>query len=349
MEFDSLIIADWPRGLYLAKELSTKGDKTAYLEITPYLKRPFPLFMRGESQEKAFLEKLGFLSLQEEGFCFLSSGGVFLAREQTLKEKLKSLSKNRAFNKSSLQESLFSYLENNLAGRVFQFNDSYLSQDKLNLFSDCFLFEPSFRKKQDFQKNQISFLSMSLDQLYLSVIPKEISSKQVYQSQTEFLIKKHLGLSAKNLFCLSDRLLNLTHPADFQWKACFFKADLGAYESVIPEHFVIIKELFFPWCYDNLLSVFQKKGVLELWMRLPFEREETEFIKKAQQNLEDFFPGAYFQFKKQELLKSFYVYGKEILNSYDSPLTKNSKDFFQASLCQDISHEIQLTKKLIKT
>ena len=159
MEFDSLVIADWPRGLRLAKQLSWKGDKTAYLEITPYLKKPFPLFL-DDSKEKTFLENLGFLSPLEEGFCFLNSESVLFFKElaQNKKEssegeRQKGLKfKDKLLNKSVLKENLLAYLGRNLAGRVFQFNDSCISEDSLPLFSDCFLFEPSLRKKEEFQK-----------------------------------------------------------------------------------------------------------------------------------------------------------------------------------------------------
>ena len=408
MEFDSLIIADWPRGLRLAKQLSLKGRKTAYLEISPYFKRPFPLFLE-DSKEKDFLKSLGFLHSQEEGFCLLSPEGVYLAKEQgQKKEKERRLKfKKPALNRTFLKENLFSSLAQNLTARVFDFNDSYFSEDSLPLFSDCFLFEPSLRKKQEFNKSQpqITFLSLSLDDLkqmlpstpsnFITsttasgsvssnssgssahsvsfagplisgkpVLPAAvqpfagISSKQKSSYklllQKEFLsgIKNHFSCSAKYTFCLSDRVMSLILPdkADFQWRASFFSADLDGYESIIPEHFLGIKQFLFPWCYDNLLSVFQKKGILEVWMRLPIDRDEREFVKKAQENLESFFPGAKFQLKNQNPLKSFYVYGKEILNSSDSPFAymQNSQDFFQASLAQDIRKEIQLSQTLIE-
>ena len=361
MEFDSLIIADWPRGLHLAKQLSLKDQKIAYLEISPYFKRPFPLFLE-DSKEKDFFISLGFLHSQEEGFCLLSPEGVYLAKEQGQKKgkerqlKFKKLVLDRTF----LKEKLFSCLAQNLTARVFDFNDSYFSEDSLPLFSDCFLFEPSLRKKQEFNKNQpqITFLSISLDNLKQNLSFAGISSKQksFYKSllQKELLsrIKNHFSCSAKNIFCLSDRVMNLilSDKADFQWRVSFFSADLDGYASIIPEHFLGIKQFLFPWCYDNLLSVFQKKGILEVWMRLPIDRDKREFVKKAQENLESFFPGAKFQLKNQNPLKSFYVYGKEILNSSDSSFTyiQNSQDFFQASLAQDIRKEIQLSQTLIE-
>ena len=119
MDFDSLIIADWPRGLYLVKQLNAKGKKTAYLEITPYLKKPFPLFL-DESKEKNFLENLGFLSFQEEGFCFLSPEGVRFFKQKDQNKTQEDLKFKTSFlKKSFLKDNLFSYLGQNLAGRVF--------------------------------------------------------------------------------------------------------------------------------------------------------------------------------------------------------------------------------------
>ena len=354
MEFDSFIIADWPRGLHLAKQLSLKGRKIAYLEISPYFKRPFPLFL-DDSKEKDFLKSLGFLHSQEEGLCLLSPEGVYLAKEQGQKrEKERQLKfKKPALNRTFLKENLFSCLAQNLTARVFDFNNSYFSEDSLPLFSDCFLFEPSLRKKQEFNKSQpqITFLSLSLDDLK-QILPSTPSNKSLLQKEFLSGIKNHFSCSAKNIFYLSDRVMSLTLPdkADFQWRASFFSADLDGYESIIPKHFLGIKQFLFPWCYDNLLSVFQKKGILEVWMRLPIDRDEREFVKKAQENLESFFPGAKFQLNPKNPLKSFYVYGKEILDSSDSPFTymQNAQDFFQASLAQDINKEIQLSQTLIE-
>ena len=312
----------------------------------------------------------------------------------------------------------------------FDFNDSCFSRDSLSLFSDCFLFEPSFRKKEEFKKDhsKIYFFSKKLEDL--------IKKKSQALGEEGFnLIKNQLedlGVSAKNIFCFSDRVMQLafSNRTMFQWQAVFFDADLGGYESVVPNHFLGIKQLLFPWCYDNLMSVFQKKGILEVWMRLPLDRDtgkespkisdnkacknnsnshgdknyptlfkgqETvnpenqsqfkgdskdqtviydtanqtkmnlpkkeekdsfkkspknhrEFVKKAQENLESFFPGAKLQLKEQAPLESFYVYEKEILNTSISPFTymQNCQDFFQASLAYDIKKEIQLSQNWIE-
>jgi len=365
MEFDSLIIADWPRALSLAKELSTQGERIAYFEISPYLKRPFPLFL-SNSEEKTFLESLGFLSPLTEGFCFLSEEGVFLMKEQL--ETLKSYPK--LLNNSFIKKPLVSYLEQNLAGRVFEFNDSRLSKDKLDLLSSGFLFEPDFRKKKEFQKKhpEISFFNIDWDDISSSDSVSGYDSSSYSSREVPSLdllmgkIKKHSHVFAKKSFCLSDRVMSFIHKPSFQWKAFVFKADLGGYESVIPDHFIAIKRTLFPWCYDNLLSVFLKKGNLELWMRLPPEKEIRESLKEAQTHLESLFPGANFEITNPEPLKSFCVYGEEFLKTRTKSLVKpwtkyrlksssvfymqNLGSFFQASLDQDIKTEIEFSQSL---
>lgn len=333
MDFDSLVVADWPRGLDLAKKLSSQGHKIAYLEVSPYFKNPFPLFLKS-SGKKAFLESLGFLSLLEQGFCLLSPEGVWLFKEILQQEKNsgggrpKGLKfRSPVLNKSSLREKLFAYLGRNLAGHVFEHNDSCFNEDELPLFSDCFLFEPSVRKKKEFEKNHpaVQFFKISLEELQsLAFVKKSFTSKE---EKILSQIKKHLDLTAKNIFCFSDRVFRLTLPIEpvFQWKAVVFLADLGGYEEAVPEHFLGIKQLLFPWCYDNLMSVFQKKGVLEVWMRLPLDKDWVEFAKKAQAHLESFFPGGRFQLKNQSPAGGFYVYGKEILKLPPSAFAYNKE------------------------
>ena len=369
MDFDSLVIADWPRGLNLAQKRVAQGKKTAYLEISPYLKQPFPLFM-SELKEKVFLESLGFLSQQADGLCCMHSDGVLFLKDKLhnlyKKEKrdvFKSTGLNHTrLNQSHLKEELLAYLGRNLAGRVFKFNDSHLSQEELPIVSDLFFFEPSLRKKNDFEKNnpQIQFFKTGLESFQKKTntcltenkksFPKKAktSLKASFYLQQDHLNRIHnqleaLDISAKNIFCLSDRLMHFILPqkASFQWQACFFKADLGGYELSIPQHFLIIKQLLFPWCYDNLMSVFQRKGLLEVWMRLAVDKDSSEFVKKAQKNLESFFPGARFQLAKHEPLKSFYVYEEDFVSSATPPFCylQNSTDFFQGSLMEDLKNE----------
>ena len=351
--------------------------------MTPYLKQPFPILLN-ESEEKVFLESLGFLYSQEEGLCLLSSEAVWLLKEKSHYKKhykearKKDLQfKQNLLNKSTLKENLFSYLGKNLAGRVFKFNDSHLSEKELPIFSDLFVFEPSLRKKADFEKNNshIQFFKTDLepfqkktntnlesinlestkDKAVLESFQKNLKTrpKTSFYLQQENLnrVQSHLevlGISARNIFCLSDRLMNFILPqkANFQWQASFFSADLGNYESSLPEHFLIIKQLLFPWCYDNLMSVFQKKGILEVWMRLLIDKDSSEFVEKAKKNLESFFPGASFHLTNHDSLKSFYVYEEDFVNSATPPFSylQSSKDFFQGNLMEDLKKERELAQ-----
>ena len=356
MDFDSLVIADWPRGLNLAQKLVAQGKTTAYLEISPYLKQPFPIFI-SELKDKVFLESLGFLSQQEDGLCCIHSDGVLFLKENLhnlyKKEKRSGFKfQSTSLNQSHLTENLLSYLKRNLAGRVFKFNDSHLSQEELPVASDLFFFEASLRKKKDFEKNnpQIQFFKIGLEAFQKkskSYLAKDHLKTSFYLQQEHLNEIQNqldaLDISTRNIFCLSDRLMNFILPqkASFQWQACFFSADLGTYEPSLPEHFLIIKQLLFPWCYDNLMSVFQRKGLLEVWMRLLLDKDSSEFVKKAQKNLESFFPGASFQLVKYEPLKSFYVYEEDFVSSATPPFCylQNSKDFFQGSLMEDLKKE----------
>ncbi|MBC6414951.1 MAG: hypothetical protein GDA46_00950 [Bdellovibrionales bacterium] len=333
IDFDVLIVGDWPKGFYLAQQFSLKNEKVAYIELTPFLKNPFPVFLNESYPlEKVFLENLGFLSFQEGGLCFLTSEEVSFFQERKRDRNL-GLSKTNLFKKEML-----SYLSSNLTSKVFEFNNSYLSEESLDLFSDCFLFEPSLRKKEEIKKKypKIHFFSAQTKDLLLK--DKQI----VFQD-----------IVAKKTFCLTDRIKDISNKADWKWRAYFFQRNLDSYESILPKHFLCIKNFFSPWCYDNLMSVFLRGEVLEVWMRLPLTVNQNEFVKKAQNNLESFFPGAEFHLRDSSFLESFCIYGKtalEIPSKKSSGFyVQNCQDFFQGDLVHEINSEIKLWDKLQKS
>lgn len=343
--FDSVIFASWPRGLYLAKQLSEKERKVAYVEIWPRQKNPFGFFGDEQFQEaKEFLEALGFLSSQEGGFCLLSSDGIWpfqnmremANRHPVLKRPLK---------KGSFKDHWLAYLSFNLAGKVFEHNNSDFSDRGLNFYSDYFLFEPSFKKIKQFQRDQ-SHIS------FYSFYPEEVSFNE---KDLNFLVQGNL-LEAEKYFWFGGNHLPVfkkkkTGEPYWQWSACFFEVDFGDYEDIIPSHFVSIKNLFLPWSHDNLLSVFHKKGQLEVWFRRTYRTKELSFLKEVKKHLEAFFPGCVFSPVEKETLHSFPVYSQEHL--HPQPMGWKGKlyredlnDFFQGDLANEIRAEKELFQSL---
>ena len=203
--FDSVIFADWPRGLYLAKKLSEEGQKTAYVEIQPRIKNPFGLFL-GESlkEEKEFLETLGFLFRQEGGFCLLSPQGVWPLQDmETMKSRLSALKNaaNKHFSKD-FEEDWLSYLSFNLTGKIFEYNNSKFSEKSLNLFSDYFLFEPSFKRMEQFYQNhhKISFHKARLEELSLKEDRFEIYTNKKPLTKDQFEISENKKLLKEDQF-----------------------------------------------------------------------------------------------------------------------------------------------------
>ena len=348
MLFDFAVFAPWPRGFYLAKKLSEEGGKVAYVEILPRLKNPFGLFLSDNFQEgKEFLEALGFLSRQEGGFCLLSPQGVWPLQD------MKEMGDRHPVLENELSENSFnnhwlSCLALNLAGKVFEYNNSEFSEKGLNLFSDYFLFSPDFKKIEQFKKDHpdISFYKAQFE---------EISCKKresVFSIQNQPMeSNKYFWLGAMHFPTLT---IKKTYRPYWEWSACFFSVDFGDYEDTIPSHFISLKHLVLPWSHDNLLSVFRRNGFVEVWTRNAY-RENTELsLQGIKEHLETFFPGCVFSPMKKPLLKGPMVYGRESLKSKTSALKdkiyiENLNDFFQLDLVSEIRAEHQLCEILLET
>ncbi len=345
--FRAAVFAPWPRGLYLAHQLSLKEGKTAYIELLPRLKNPFGCFLDERFQEeKKLLSALGFLTHQKGGFCLLSPEGVWPLQDMREMTDRHSVLKN-PLGPGSFKEHWLACLSCNLAGKAFEQNRLRLSNKSLNLFSDYFLFEPSFNKAERFQKErpQISFHRL---------FSKDISFDE---NKSVFLIQGH-PLPAEKYFWLGESqqpLLKkqIAREPYWRWTAGFFKADFKSYENVIPSHFVSIKNIFLPWSHDNLLSVFHTKGQLEVWMRQPDRAKQPAFLTEAKNHLESFFPGASFSSMEKKPSQSFAVYGREILKS--SPAGGKGKlyiedlnNFFQGDLASELRAEKELFQALSK-
>ncbi len=342
--FDWAIFAYWPRGLFLAKKLAESGQKTAYVELLPQVKSPFGFFIdENLREEKEFLQSLGFLFQQEGGFCLLSPQGVWPLQDMlSMREQLPVLNRDSSNN---FESHWLNDLSFNLAGKVFEYNNSEFSNQGLNLFSDYFLFEPSIKKIKQFQNDHSS---ISFYKAYL----KDISCDE--QAQWSWLAQKKLLKSEKSVW------LNQSLPVDlkqqqtiepyWRWESCFFKTDFGDYKKIIPSHFVFLKDIFLPWTHDNLLSVFHRDGLLEVWMRWP-EQGKKNIYKEVEEHLKMFFPGSNFISMMREGHQGPAIYGRESLSSKFDPSTSNLyiedlNHFFQADIISEIRAEKRLFKEL---
>lgn len=346
--FDNVIFAPWPRGLYLAKKLSEKGEETAYVEILPRLRKPLGCFLSEDlKEEKIFLESLGFLSQQEGGFCLLSPEGVWPLQNMKDMADRHPVLKN-TWNKKSFKnfkDYWLTYLSFNLAGRVFEYNNSEFVKKGLNLFSDYFLFEPFFKKADQFQTDQ--------SQLTFYKIPfQEISFNE---KRLDFFAQNRM-INSQKYFWLSDlpcpALKNSSDPRPhWEWSSSFFSVDFGSYKETIPSHFVSIQNLFLPWLHHNLISVFQKQGQVEVWTRQTYGKKQDNFLKELESHLSSLFPGLVFSPVQQETSKSFFVYGSKHLRKIkDEELRKrlyveSFQDFPQGDLVSEIQAERELFEK----
>ena len=347
LQFDSLIFADWPRGLYLAKQLALTGQKIAYVECLPRLKNPFPVLLNEKTQQE-FLKSLGFLSQQTGGFCLLSPEGVWPMQEMKdmidkhipIQNFTSNLKKN---SNPSFKNNWLSYLSLNLSSKIFKDNNSIFTDRGIKFLADCFLFEPSAKKIQEFKREHFNISFWTAQEQALS-----------FKNQATVLLKDNT-LSAKNLFCLSDSCrisaeLKLEKKASWQWQACYLSADFFDYKRTIPSHFLFIKNIYLPWCYDNLLSVFFQQGVLEVWMKLKPERPSDSFINQAKNHLTDFFKGSSLKPINKSISKSFYIYDEESLQlnlSKQNVYIETGSDFFHGDLASELLNEQELFKRTV--
>ena len=349
--FDCVIFSFWPKGLYLAQKLSEKGCRVAYVEVLPRLSRPFGCLLdEYRKKEKDFLETLGFLHQQERGFCLLNPKGNWQFQDISNIQNTHPELKN-TLNKSSpysFDNCWVYFLALNLAGKVFEFNNSEFSERRLNLFSDYFLFSPSLKKIHRFQQNypNISFYETFLKDISFS--PKE----------SEFFIKTHRLKSKKYFWFLGAEHLPIfkkraNYAPHWQWSCYYFKVDFGGYEDIIPSHFVSITHIDLPWVYENLLSVFHKNNRLKVWIRQTCRSTQRSYLLNIMEHLQSRFPGAVFYPIEKEVAKGFVVYGEEILKapvwaSKKSVYIENLNDFFQGDIVSDIHTEHDLFKQWLK-
>ena len=346
--FDSAVFALWPRGIYLAKKLCSEGQKTAYIEILPRFKNPFGLFLDTNSkEEKLFLESLGFLYRQAGGFCIISPEGVWpmqnmkdmLHRHTPLQNIKIKMNQNPGKQDKIFKNNWLSYLSLNLAGKVFECNDSELSNKSLDLFSDYFLFESSLKKERQFREDhpQISFFKTSLEKLSFE------NGQPVFSEEGQILI-------SKKYFWLGDPHIPVSKiKPDWQWQALFFEVDFADYKDIVPSHFICLKNIFLPWCYDNLLSVFHYENQLEVWMRTAYKKPAP--AQEAQKLMETYFPGARFSLNPKMSFKAFAVYDEKSLavktsNIKNGCYIEDLNDFFQGDLISEIQAEQELFEKL---
>ena len=345
--FDYLIFADWPKGLYLAQKLSEKNQKVAYVERLPHLKSPFGFFLKNKNQ-KTILENIGFLSEQKGGFCLIGPKRVWSLQDmKSMKARLPTMKNfNHLFNEKKrlkFKNNWLSYLSLNLTSKIFEFNNSVFQTKGINLLDDYFLFEPSAKKSENFKNSQtnISFFSIPY---------KKLSFKK----EKNIISLKEKNLTTKKFICLTSTENILADfksnpPACWEWQAFYLKADFQDYKEIIPHHFIFLKNIHLPWCYDNLLSVFYRQGVLEVWMKLKTEEDSKKFISLATNHLKSFFKGSEIKTINKPLSKGFKVFGKEKLESkfqQKNTYIESYMDFFHGDLSSEIQNEEKLFKSL---
>lgn len=344
--YDAVIFGSWPKGLYLAEQLSKQGRSVCYVELPFKPLPPIGLFLESE-EERVFFESIGVLNKQKEGFSILTPEGNWSFQESSFVK----------FQKAGEPDNWLDMLSYNLMSPVFEYNNFKSSKSQLNFFSDYYSIALSVRKKKAWkEKSNWDWESVNL-------------KSQLNWSEDSFFINNE-QIKAQHIICLNESDSDLFSPAllknplppDWKWSQFNFSGKLGVYNAVVPHHFVYINNLSLPWTHDNLLSVFCNQDSWEIWLRLPArdlsEEEKTEMIHSLTSSMENHFKGTSFKFIKSEI-EGFAVYGREKLkhtNQFSSSCPFKQKksflfkdeDFFpQVDLAHHLKGEQRMLEKVL--
>ncbi len=340
----------WPRGLFLSKKLSEQGKKICYIDLKQEALAPLGVFIQeNDHEERGFLESLGFLLKQEGGFCLLSLEGFWSFQEldwQNMSTPIFQKAKEKAFG--DFKSHWLASLSRNLMSRVFEGNHYLLSRESLDFFSDYFLFEFTAKQKNEFKiaNPEINYLETSLEEVKVT-LEKNLASISVKNKEIK---------SRKFLWLADDRsLLNLcsshkTVSPEWKWKSYSFEGNLGDYEDIIPSHFVSLKDLSLPWTHDNLLSVFYRNSIWDVWVKQVYAREDEDLSDLILIHLNTIFQKALsFKVIPKKKLASFCIYGENKLQQKPLALTNITLPNIANSIQGDLLHQLKYEKQLLET
>ncbi len=345
----TLFSSFWPKGLFLSQQLSKQGKKVCYVDLQQEALAPLGVFIQENPKEKVFLESLGLLLKQNEGFCLLSCEGGWSFQEidwQNMSAPLFQNFKNKELG--DFKNHWLSFLSKNLMSRVFEGNHFIASEEGLDFFSDYFLFEMTLKQKNQFK----------LDYPDIHYVETSLENIQVLQekSQASFSIKGENIESHQFLWLADDVSLlslfssNKIISPEWEWKSFSFEGNLDNYGDIIPSHFVSLKDLSLPWTHDNLLSVFYRDPHWEVWFKQAYSREDEDLLELILNHLNQIFKEAVsFKVIPKKYLKSFCIYGEDKLKQ-KTVLPKNVmlpsvKDVIQGDLLSQLKFERQLLEK----
>lgn len=339
--FDLAVFSSfWPKGLLLSKRLAEQGLKVCYVDCQQEEPSPFGLFLgEFELEQKAFLQSVGKLTQQEEGFSLLSSQGCwsFQETEHQILKPYFSCSPEDGFNKRWLK-----CLSQNLMSCVFEGNDFSLNKKGQDFFSNYYLFRLVQKKKKQFAESlpNIQFEQAPLNQIRYS--PEEQAffvNKTLLKSKSFFWF-----VDSYDLFSVfSSQMSSRKRPATphWQWTSFAFEGEVTDYASVIPSHFVSLHQLSWPWTHSNLLSVFCDNLSWEVWARQPYGQSNPDLETSIQTHLNQLFKGAvFFQPVSQKKKRSFLVYSKEALNQKKNPFSFLPKNVLIPKECAFLTGDL---------
>lgn len=332
MTADFVIISSWPNGVYLSKKLSEISKTVCYIDIQNSPHRPMGVFLdEGSEEERRFLESLGALEKQEEGFCLLSEEGVWHFQEEGSPVQFKV--------QNNSQREWFSFFSSGFMAPVFESNDQMFFKP-LNLSSDYFLFYPHFKKKMEFSSSDSNIRWLS----HPAGKGLELKEEKLCLSEESFPLEKVIELGKNASKVLSPHFLPRFVP-DWEWVSFDFSSDLRGYENIVPPHFVCINQLLFPWTHDNLLSVFHNRGMFHVWCRQPLGNwnrgDEKELILNIGIHLQKIFPEVLFQFLKKGPSAGLFVYGQESFSCLEEPY------ILQGDFMEQIKNEVKIFNEVM--
>ena len=320
LQKDVLIVTLYGRGHWLALECQKKGYDVALLDLTPLmgewsledLEGPFGVFesKKHTASQMMRLTDEGPLVLNDRGYViWLKTGplelkgplGAFQIKKNHIPDTVieylhltdgGDLSKLTDFlsqiENLPFEKNWLVHFAHQITSSVFMENTRGLLFGSVLPIMNSFYYR-KFHKKKAKQNPSYSVLSSSLLKKNISLNgTKSLLESVRYQKGKQIKAQQIIWMlsSQETDFCFGKNA-KVLFPKDImtpklywtKYRLCFEKTNI--LES-LPDHFVMLEDIYLPWMHDNL-SIVQKtsyRGIIDVWMRFPYaQRFQKDYVQ----------------------------------------------------------------------
>ena len=361
LQKDILIVDLYGRGHWLALECQKKGYEVAVLDLTSLMgtwstediEGPFGVFgsKRHAPSQINRLTNEGPLTLSDRGYVIWLKtgplelkgplGNLQLQKAQIPHIIIEYLRDNYPLSKTSdflSQMKHLSFKKSWLAHFAHQVSSSVLMENVNGIFfgnslplMSSFYYRKFYRRKN--KQNVPNLIYPSLSKNHVALYAKKNILEYIQYQKDKQVKASHIVWmlsSYETHFCFGESA-NILFPKGMmipkwywtRYRMSFEKSDILEY---LPDHFVILEDIYLPWVHDNMIIV-QKtadQSMIDAWVRLPYiQRFEKAYVQKHGQcikkSLQDRIPGCnlHIQDWPKELTENPHQIRPSIFTVYD--------------------------------